>query len=246
MPDTGRLASGEDRRRGQWIPVAPQRTGATRGPWRVIVECESVSLSRPVPLLLRPVANPIGTGSRGPLSRTPLVEIGADYQELKTGSGSGALARFASSRRSVATEFYFEQLRPELAGHEQPTACAIRNPVQDIGFCASRGVRSPFKSIQPVTWPVFRCGRCVRLPDVGEDFALDDLELVQVANRQTCCLSLQPRHFRVPGSGSAETRPVAHDQSLAVIGQTPPSPRYVNVPALERGAVGRKPMPTAR
>jgi hypothetical protein len=72
-------------------------------PGGVIVECESVSLSRPVPLLLRPVANPIVDRiARDSLSRT-LLSL-KSVLTAKAASTSQLPASSVSPRSGAAAE----------------------------------------------------------------------------------------------------------------------------------------------
>ena len=78
-------------------------------PGGVVVECESVSLSRPVPLLVRPVANPV-------VDRIARESLNRTLTSLRTVLTSKSGTPKINLSRSDAD---LENLRPEFAGHEQ-------------------------------------------------------------------------------------------------------------------------------
>ena len=113
----------------------------------VIVECESVSLSRPVPLLIRPVANPVVDRiARESLQRTltslrtVLTGIGHKLAHVPELRGQGTM-RISNT---FGHSFPVTNRRSPAASYAMPfstsTPCAC-----------SRGLSSPLRSIQPVT-----------------------------------------------------------------------------------------------
>ena len=141
-------------------------------PGGVVVECESVSLSRPVPLLVRPVANPVVDR----IARESLNRTLASLRTVLT-SKSGTPKTHVS--RSDAD---LENLRPEFAGHEQAIPGRV---VGDAvrGINALRPILGAQQTLQiDPSHDLAGLRRNprdpIRRPDVRENLSLDVLQFI--------------------------------------------------------------------
>jgi putative flippase GtrA len=124
----------------------------------VLVECESVSLSRTVPLLLRPIAAPIVDRiARESLERT-LRSLRTQVMK-GTQQAEGASAVSANQRRIFTSKSLGQSLP---VTNSRSLAASYAMPFMTSTPRASAGLSSPLKSIQPVTRPVRGLIRAMR------------------------------------------------------------------------------------